>query len=49
MALPPASLTKDAKPRDVKGLPVGVVVRFGRPKTVPVKFVKKDTTPASVP
>ncbi len=45
MLVPPASLTKDAKATDVKGLPVGVVVRFVRPKRVPVKFVKKDTTP----
>lgn len=49
MALPPASLTKDAKPGDVKGLPVGVVVQFVRPKKVPVKFVRKEPTVPSHP
>lgn len=49
MLLPPASLTKDAKASDVKGLPVGVVVQFVRPKKVPVKFVKKEPVHSPTP
>jgi hypothetical protein len=44
-AVPPASITKEAKPADVKGLPRGVEVQFVRPKKIPVKFVKKEPVP----
>ncbi len=49
MAMPPGALTKDVKPADVKGLPVGVVVQFVRPQKVPVKFVRKVPVPPSHP
>ncbi len=42
MPLPPASMTKEAKASDVKGLPTGAVVQFVRPKKIPVKFVRKE-------